>query len=97
MTDCCSMYSILMDYMPCKQYEKVLRQEYPGELLQKYTTEVNQMARHTADRKHYKELVSILRAMRNITGGDKAVREITLHWRSAYGNRPAMMDELNRL
>ncbi|NLB42130.1 MAG: hypothetical protein GX815_07690 [Clostridiales bacterium] len=80
-----------------KEYESILKEEYPAEILKKYTEEVNKMASHTADRKHYKQLVSILKSMQNLTGGKKVVSEIVLHWRMSYGNRPAMMDELSKV
>jgi len=42
------------------EFEKCLKKLYPEELLTKYETVVNSMAVHTTDRKHYKELVSIV-------------------------------------
>lgn len=80
-----------------REYESILKKEYSQEILQKYAQEVNEMATYTADRKHYKQLVSILRAMNKISGGEKAVTEILMHWRTAYKNRPAMLDELSKL
>ena len=79
------------------QFEKCLKKLYPEELLTKYETVVNSMAVHTADRKHYRELVSILRRMQKYPGGKKRVDEIANSWKSWYGNRRAMMDELSRL
>lgn len=80
-----------------QQYENVLKREYPEQLLQKYKTEVNNMAIHTGDRKKYRQLVAILRKMKKIRGGSKIVEDIVAEWKDHYRNRPAMMDELSRL
>lgn len=80
-----------------QEYENVLKKDYPEQILKKYRTEVEQMAEHTSDRSHYKQVVFVLRSMQKITGGKALVNEIVLHWRKAYRNRPAMMDELSRL
>jgi hypothetical protein len=79
------------------EHGSVLAKEYPEEVLEKYRGEVEKMAMHTSDRTRYKELVSILRSMKKITGGSRIVSEIASHWRMAYANRPAMMDELSGL
>lgn len=98
------LYDRLLEYVKessglyaLREFTSVLKAEYPAEILQKYSDEVNKMASRTADRKHYKELVSILRTMLSIKSGEDMVNEIAKHWRMAYGNRPAMMDELSRL
>lgn len=80
-----------------EEYVDVLKEKYPVEILQKYADEVNKMAAHTADRKHYKQLVSILRKMRKIDNGTEMVNGIVLNWKMIYRNRPAMMDELSKL
>ena len=46
-----------------QEYEKVLKKEYPEQILVKYKDEVNKMAMHTSDRKHYAHLISLLRKM----------------------------------
>ena len=35
--------------------------------------------------------------MKHMPGGKEVVSEIALNWRSLYGNRSAMMDELRKL
>lgn len=77
-------------------YEASLIALYPQEILEKYALEVNKMAVHTGGRKHYQQLVSILRHMKTLDGGKEMVDEIVKRWRVAYANRPAMMDELNK-
>ena len=80
-----------------QEYEKVLKKEYPEQILGKYKDEVNKMAIHTSDRKHYAHLVSLLRKMQQMKGGVKLVEQIVSEWKLKYKNRPAMMDELRKL
>lgn len=80
-----------------QEYEKVLKKEYPEQILGKYRDEVNKMAMHTSDRKHYAHLVSLLRKMQHMKGGVKLVEQIATEWKAKYKNRPAMMDELRKL
>lgn len=98
------LYDKLLEYVikspglyALMEYVEDLKNKYPVEILQKYSDEVNKMARHTGHRNRYKELVSILRIMVTMENGKEIVSEITRQWRIAYGNRPAMMDELSRL
>ncbi len=80
-----------------QEYETVLEKEYPEQILDKYKNEVNNMAVHIRDRKHYSYLVSLLRRMQKIKGGAKIVEQIAEDWKVKYKNRPAMMDELRKL
>lgn len=80
-----------------QEYEKVLKKEYPEQMLNKYKDEVSKMAVHTSDRKNYTHLVSLLRKMQQIKGGSKLVEQIVAEWKIKYKNRPAMMDELRKL
>lgn len=92
------MYVLKTPGLSCLfEYEKVLKSQYPQELLQKYTDELNQKARYTANRKTYQEWVMILKRMTKITGGNIAVKKIVTEWKKIYKNRRAMMEELNRL
>lgn len=80
-----------------QKYENVLKKDYPEQILYKYQDEVNKMAVHTNNRKHYSYLVSLLRKMQNMKGGLKLVEQIVEDWKVKYKNRPAMMDELRKL
>lgn len=80
-----------------QEYENILKKEYPEQVLYKYQDEVNKMAVHTSDRKHYSSLVSFLRRMQKMKGGLKIVEQIVEEWKVKYKNRPAMMDELRKL
>ena len=80
-----------------QSYENVLKKEYPKQILSKYQGEVNKMASCTANRKHYADLVALLRRMKRIKGGSEIVETIVEEWKIKYRNRPAMMDELSKL
>ena len=80
-----------------QEYEKVLKKEYPEQILNKYKDEVSKMAVHTSDRKNYAHLVSLLRKMQQMKGGSKLVEQMAAEWKVKYRNRPAMMDELRKL
>lgn len=98
------LYDRLLDFVlqseglyGLQQYENVLKEEYPEQLLQKYKTEVNNMALYTGDRRKYQQLVALLRRMKKIKNGSKMVESIVAEWKDCYRNRPAMMDELRKL
>lgn len=80
-----------------EQYENVLKDMYPEQLLSKYKKELEAMSRHSADRKHYSDIAAILRRMKKIMGGKRLAVQIIDEWRVKYKNRPAMMDELNKV
>ena len=80
-----------------QEYEKVLKKDYPEQILNKYKDEVSKMAVHTSDRKNYAHLVSLLRKMQQMKGGSKLVEQMAAEWKVKYRNRPAMMDELRKL
>lgn len=79
------------------EYEEVLKDIYPKELLNKYENTIKAMATNTSGRAHYREIVSILRIMKKYPHGKEKVAEIVSDWRLRYRNRPAMMDELSKL
>ena len=80
-----------------EEYERVLKKDYPEQILGKYSEEVNKMAMYTSDRKHYAYLVSLLRKMQYLKGGVALVEQLAAEWKVKYKNRPAMMDELGKL
>lgn len=79
------------------EYQEILKDIYPKELLNKYENTVKVMATNTSGRAHYREIVSILRRMKKYPEGKEKVSEIVNEWKSKYRNRPAMMDELSKL
>lgn len=98
------LYSRLLDLVmkspglySLQKYTDVLKKDYPEQLLEKYEKEVNQMAALAGNRTKYQEMVRILRSMKKIRGGSKAVEKIVEDWKGRFRNRPAMMDELGKL
>ncbi|MCD7808338.1 MAG: SWIM zinc finger family protein [Erysipelotrichaceae bacterium] len=79
------------------QYEDVLKEVFPQELLQKYTKELNEMAYRSATRRQYQQWVQYMEKMKKIDGGEKAIQQIVNDWKVRYRNRPALMEELSRL
>ncbi|MBP1545392.1 MAG: SWIM zinc finger family protein [Oscillospiraceae bacterium] len=79
------------------RYADVLKNEYPEQLLEKYTDELNKLAKRTGTRNHYANIVSEMRKIKKIPGGTNTVEEIINEWKVIYKNRPAMMDELSKL
>ena len=80
-----------------ERYETVLKKNYPEQLLDKYKAELYKMSVISGNRKHYSNMVAIMRRMKKISGGTKLVGQITEEWREKYRNRPAMMAELDKL
>lgn len=78
-------------------YESDLASQYPKQVLEKYEEFLQSSARNSSTRKTYKEWVDLLRRMKKIYGGEECVNKIISSWRSMYGNRPAMMQELDKL
>ncbi len=74
-----------------------MKKDYSVQILEKYTYELNKMAAQANDRKQYRKLVAMLRKMKKLDNGQKRVEQIVADWRMTYKNRPAMMDELNKL
>ena len=57
------------------EYEKVLKKEYPDQILNEYKDEVSKMVVHTSERKNYAHMVSLLRKMQQMKGA-KLVEQI---------------------
>lgn len=79
-----------------QQYESVLKEIYPKQLLVKYVQELGDMVQRAADRRHYQEWAAHLKRMTQIPGGQEEVQKIVAEWRVRYKNRPAMMEELKQ-
>ena len=79
------------------QYTRLLKDEYPEQLLHMYRVAVEKEAERASNRSYYRQLVGDLRVMKSITGGDKVVDEIINKWKDQYKNRTAMMDELSKI
>lgn len=98
------LYDSLLDWVLAysglsrlRDHEGILRDIFPEALLDRYEDHVIGRASHTSNRKVYRELVGILRHMQDYSGGKKRVAKIRGDLREKYKNRPAMMDELDKL
>ncbi len=80
-----------------RRYKKNLLKKYPDEVLNRFAGTVEEMAKRTGSRAHYRELVALLREIRQMPGGKEEIIRITGKWKELYRNRPAMMDELKKL
>ena len=80
-----------------EEYVDVLKSIYPEQILYKYRKELEKSSSYAGGRKHYADMVAIMRKMKKISGGQKVVSEIAEEWRKLYKKRPAMMDELSKL
>lgn len=78
-------------------YEPLLRELFPEKLLKKYQEEVEEMALESSNRKTYRAIVSNLRRMKEYPDSMQIVDNIKRTFQEKYKNRPAMMDELNKL
>lgn len=79
------------------QYTRLLKDEYPEQLLHMYRVAVEKEVEYARSRSYYRQLVRDSRAMKRIGGGDKVVDEIIKKWKVQYKNRTAMMDELSKI
>lgn len=80
-----------------ERYSDVLKERYPEEIVSAYGDLIREEAKFTGGRAHYKKIVKLLRKLKRYPGGKEAVRTIVDDFREEYRNRPAMMDELDRL
>ena len=80
-----------------KLYEKALVQYNTALVLMKYEDEINKMVIHPYGRKYYREIVENLRSMLQLNGGKEVVNRLIANWRYSYSNRPAMMQELDKI
>src|SRR5699024_6524145 len=67
------------------QYTKILKEEYPYELLDLYEQAIKELARQTG-RKKYREVAGWLRKMTKITGGDEQAFALYKYFMRVYNN-----------
>ena len=84
------------DYL-IRKYEAYLAEDYSDFILSEYAQRLNKAAENTADRGTYSAWADKLIHMKTLKGGKECVSEIINNWRMLYRNRPAMMQELNRV
>lgn len=79
------------------KYKNDLVKRFPEAVLDKYVQNVENMAAGASNRKRYWTVITELREIKNLPGGENVVNEIAESWKETYKNRPAMMDELEKL
>lgn len=77
------------------RYAGELMKKYPAEVLDLYEDGVKESIKQTG-RKVYRRVVSDLRIMKKIKGGDERAHALIKHFLNEYNNRPAMMDEFQK-
>ena len=87
----------LRDEYDLRYYKNVLRDKYPDELLEAYLNVVNQLVLKSGTRKHYRNIVGLLKEMKSIEGGDEMVDDLISNWKIRYKRRTAMLEELEVL
>jgi hypothetical protein len=70
------------------------RPEFDRELLDLHEKTIRRMAKPASDRKGCKEVAAALRRMLVYDGGNERVKKMLADWKSAYANRPAMIQKL---
>lgn len=76
-------------------YGNHLKEEYPEKMLELYEDGVREVAKK-AGRKEYKRVVTYLREMRVMKGGNDRVPVLLKQFMQEYNNRPAMRDEFRK-
>ena len=80
-----------------EEYEKYLADEYHELILAEYAEYLNKSAEQSADRATYQRWADKLIHMKTLKGGKECVAEIIENWKTLYRNRPAMMQEIDRV
>ena len=79
------------------EYRQVLESRCPEAILEMYRAAILKEAEHSGTRSHYRNIVKLMRKMRKFDGGIAAVIELEKELRGKYKQRPAMMDEMDKL
>ncbi len=80
-----------------EEYETYLADEYHELILAEYAEYLNKSAEQSADRSTYQRWADKLIHMKKLKGGKECVAEIIENWKTLYRNRPAMMQEIDRV
>lgn len=79
------------------EYRQVLESRCPEAILEMYRAAILKEAEHSGTHSHYRNIVKLMRKMRKFDGGIAAVIELEKELRGKYKQRPAMMDEMDKL
>ncbi|MBZ9729672.1 SWIM zinc finger family protein [Salegentibacter sp. JZCK2] len=77
-------------------YEPYLATDYTPDLLKMYTEQISKYLSKNVGRNHYQTACGYLKRMKNL-GGVAEADELIKNLREQYNNRPAFMDELNKI
>lgn len=78
-------------------YEDVLKDLAPEEILKRYELIVRNKAADVSSRAVYQEIAGLLKRMQRYPGGKVLVQTLIAEFRTAYRRRPAMMQELDNV
>src|SRR5690606_24671227 len=79
-------------------YHEHLYKVYPAELMKLYQPLLDKEAESANDRSAYRRFLEIVLSIyKDIPTGRQTLKAQMLQWKMVYRNRPAMMDELNKV
>ena len=87
----------LTDKYDLAEYKDILKDKYPSELLDAYLNIINNLVLKSGTRKHYQNIVKLLKDMNTIDGGEIIVNQLVEDWNVKYKRRTAMLEELKVL
>ena len=87
----------LKDEFDLAEYKDILKDKYPSELLDAYLNVVNNLVLKSGTRKHYRNIVKLLKEMNKIDGGEIIVNRLVKDWNVRYKRRTAMLEEIKVL
>lgn len=79
------------------RYRRVLSARYPKEYFNAYKELLILFAARSMGRRHYREVVTYLKGMREIEGYEGEFEKLVGSLKEEYSNRPAFLDEMRRL
>jgi F0F1-type ATP synthase delta subunit len=80
-----------------QQYDALLLQKFPHELLELYRKAVERYAEQNMGLSSYREVLKVLKRMLKLPDGKTTVRLLAAKFKVIYGQRRAMVKELNKL
>ena len=78
-----------------ERYYKVFASDYPEKTLEMFKEVLIPYADNNTGRSYYENLLSLLKQMSRIKGGEKAASDLVADFRLNYKNRRAMMEVLS--
>ena len=95
---------LLLEYIKKSQNQRILEiygdqlaPNYSHEILEIYENMIQQKVDNSPKRKTYIDVVQTMKHMKTFRGGKQRVLRIVEQWQNYYSNRPALLEELNKL